>query len=213
MKTPQPVALLLGMPSRRRPAACIDGLAARAPAPPLASTVLWPAKMIHRRKPVGRLPLTITRSLSPSRTPAAITKPRRLAYTKPTRTARHQHARAASPPSARRSTAHPRANVLVSATILRVPPPTFAPHTLPASHTPAPLLSPLHMRHTCLSGIYECLSSDSSCSTTIRFEVRAGRGGCAFPLPEGRIVFIIVPFLFIRFRASICVCTCIFCAD
>ena len=118
--------------------------------------------------------------------PTAVTTPRPPAYTKPTRTARHQHARAASPPSVRRSTAHPRANVLVRATILRVPPPTFAPTTSLASRTPAPLLSPLHTRHTCLSGIYECLPSDSSCSTTSRFEVRAGRGRCAFHLPEVR---------------------------
>ena len=99
MKTPQPVALLLGMPSRRRPAACMDGRAARAPAHPLASTVLRPAKMLHRHKPVGRLPLTITRSFSPSRTPTAITTPRPPAYTKPTRTA---PTRAATTPSARR---------------------------------------------------------------------------------------------------------------
>ena len=186
MKTPQPVALLLGMPSRRRPAAYMDGRAARAPAHPLASTVLRPAKMLHRRKPVGRLPLTITRSLSPSRMPTAITTPRPLANTKPTRTACHQHARAASPPSVRRSTVRSSANVLVRATILRVPPPTLVPRTSPASRHPAPLLSPLHTLHTCLSGIYVCLSSDSSCSTTIRFEVRAGRGGCAFYLPEAR---------------------------
>jgi hypothetical protein len=170
--------------------------------------------MFRRRKPVGRPPLTITRSLSPSRMPIAITTPRQPAYTKPTRTTRHQHVRAASPPSVRRSTAHLRANVFVRATILRVPPPTFSPRTSHASRTPAPLLPPLHTRHTCLSGIHECWSSDSSCSATIRFEVRAGRGGCAFYLPEGRSVFIIVLFLvysFLRIYVRV-LCMCIFCA-
>ncbi len=138
IKTPQPVALLLGMSSRRRPAAYTDGLAAQAPAHPISSTVLRPAKMLHRRKSVGRLPLTITRSLSSLRTTTTLTTPRPPAYTKHTSTARHHHARAASPPSVRHSTAHPRANVLVRATILRVPPPTFAPRTSPASRTPAP---------------------------------------------------------------------------
>ena len=110
---------------------------------PSLPPVLRPAKVLHRRKPFGRHP---SRSLGPpraSRTPLAITTPRPPAYTKPTRTARHQHARAASPPSVRRSAARPRANVFVRATIPRVPPPTFAPRTSPASRTPVPLLPPL----------------------------------------------------------------------
>ena len=50
------------------------------------------------------------------------------------------------------------------ATIPRVPPPTFAPRTPPASQTPVPLRPPLHTYIHAHLGTYESLSSYLICS-------------------------------------------------